>query len=309
MSTPEPTKKPHSAEYFGDQRDFWWNQDFIGLMARRLGLAEVHKALDVGSGVGHWSRVVLPHLAPEAQLFGIDREETWVKQAAERAAQAGLGERLHYRLGDAGAIPFHDDVFDLVTCQTVLIHVRDPRAVLREMIRVCKPGGRVLLAEPNNMANMLTLGTTMFHRPIEEIVEIVRTYLICTRGKEALGEGNDSIGELVPGYAAELGLTGIEVHQNDRPSPLFPPYEGRAQEVLRAQVLAWDERDFWLWGHDETRRFFLAGGGREEDFPRVWAAGLASSHDIAAALREGREHQAGGTMGYLISGRKAATSG
>jgi SAM-dependent methyltransferase len=242
MDSAETPKKPHSAEYFGDQRDFWWNRDFVALMARRLGLGEVHKALEIGAGVGHWSRVLLPHLAPEAQLFGIDREEAWVKEAGARARALGLGERLHYRFGDANAIPFHDDTFDLVTCQTVLIHVRDPRAVMREMIRVCKPGGLLFLAEPNNMANMLCLSSSMFHAPIEVIVELVRVYLICTRGKEALGEGNDSIGELIPGYASELGLTGIEVHQNDRPSPLFPPYAGRAQEVLRAQVLAWDER-------------------------------------------------------------------
>jgi SAM-dependent methyltransferase len=309
MSTPEPTKKPHSAEYFGDQRDHWWNQDFMGLMAKRLGLGEVHKALEVGSGVGHFGRVLLPHLAPEAQLFGIDREEAWVKEAAARAERLGLGARLRYRLGDANKIPFHDGVFDLVTCQTVLIHVPDPRAVLREMLRVCKPGGLIFLCEPSNMATVLTLGSTMFHRPIEEIVTIVRGYLTCARGKEALGEGNDSIGEMIPGYAVELGLTGVEVHQNDRPSPLFPPYAGAAQEALRAQVLAWDERDFWLWGREETRRYHLAGGGNEHDFEGFWATGLASSHAIAAALREGREHQAGGTMGYVISGRKAAPGG
>lgn len=304
MSTPDPPAKLHSAEYFGEQRDFWWNQDFIALMANRWRLDRVRMALDVGCGVGHWSRVILPHLPAEARLFGIDREPAWVKEAAARAERAGYGERTSYRLGEAEKIPFHDEVFDLVTCQTLLIHVRDPKAVLREMMRVTKPGGLIAVVEPNNMANALVLWSTQFRAPIDQILDSVRLYLTATRGKENLGEGHDSIGEMIPGYAAEVGLTDIEVHLNDRSSPLFPPYAGRAQQVLRQQVLEWDERDFWCWGYEQTRRYFLAGGGSEEDFERLWKVGLAGSHEVAAALRAGKEHQAGGTMGYLISGRK-----
>lgn len=306
MSASEAPAKLHSAEYFGDQRDFWWNQDYVALLAKRWRLGEVRTALDVGCGVGHWSRVILPHLPAEARLFGIDREPEWVKQAAARAERAGFAERASYRLGDAEKIPFHDDVFDLVTCQTLLIHVRDPKAVLREMMRVLKPGGLLAVVEPNNMAGQLVLYSTQFHAPIDQILDTVRLYLTCTRGKENLGEGNDSIGELIPGYASEVGFTDIDVSLNDRASPLFPPYPGRAQEVLKAQVLEWDGRDFWCWGREETRRYFLAGGGAEADFERLYAIALESSHEAAAALRAGKAHQAGGTIGYVISGRKPA---
>lgn len=306
MSTPDSPAKPHSAEYFGEQRDFWWNQDYVALLARRWRLDQVRMALDVGCGVGHWSRVILPHLPAEARLFGIDREPEWVKEAAARAERAGFGARTSYRIGEAEKIPFHDGLFDLVTCQTVLIHVRDPKAVLREMMRVLKPGGLLAVVEPNNMAGALVPWSSQFRAPIDEILDDVRLYLVATRGKENLGEGNDSIGEMIPGYASEVGFTDIDVYLNDRASPLFPPYPGRAQEVLKEQVLAWDERDFWYWGHDQTKRYFLAGGGTEEEFERLWRAGLAGSHEVAASLRAGREHQAGGAIGYVISGRKPA---
>ncbi|MFT3766459.1 MAG: methyltransferase domain-containing protein [Minicystis sp.] len=306
MSTTETPAKLHSAEFFGEQRDFWWNRDYVALLAQRFQLDRVRMALDVGCGVGHWSRVILPHLPPEARLFGIDREETWVKEAAARAEKAGIGDRTSYRLGEAERIPFHDDTFDLVTCQTVLIHVRDPKAVIREMMRVTKPGGLVLMMEPNNMAGVLVLGATLFRAPLDGILDYVRLYLTCTRGKENLGEGNDSIGELIPGYAAEVGLTDIQLYLNDRPSPLIPPYADRAQAVLRDQILEWDEKDFWLWGHDTTRRYFLAGGGGEADFERLWQAGFAGGRAIAAAVRAGTEHSAGGTVGYVIGGRKPA---
>lgn len=135
MSSSDPAAKPHSAEYFGQQRDL------IALMARRWQLEAVHRALDVGAGVGHWGRLLLPHLAPEARVFGIDRQATSIRDAHQRAQRAGLEGRLGYRLGEAERIPFHDGVFDLVTGRMPLLHVRDPRAVVREMMRVLEPGG------------------------------------------------------------------------------------------------------------------------------------------------------------------------
>src|SRR5690349_17613793 len=123
MSTTEPPRKPHSAEYFGEQRDYWHNGDSVELMAKRWNLGAVRFALDVGCGVGHWGRLLLPHLAPEARIIGVDRERDWVTEAARRADAAGIADRASYRLGDAEKIPFHDGVFDLVTCQTVLMHV------------------------------------------------------------------------------------------------------------------------------------------------------------------------------------------
>ena len=305
MSSTEPSVKPHSAEYFGEQRDFWWNADFVALMAKRWQLDGVKKALDVGCGVGHWGRVLLPHLPPQARLFGIDREATWVEEAAKRARVAGYAERTSYRLGDAEHIPFHDGTFDLVTCQTLLIHVREPRAVLREMMRVLKPGGLVAMAEPNNLSSALALGTAMFHAEPERLLDVVRFQVLCQLGKARLGEGHNAVGEQLPGYAAEVGLTDIQVYLSDRASAVYPPYRGRAQEVLRDEQLDWAERGFLGWDRRDTRRFILAAGASEAEHDRLCAVVLAAAREAATGLRAGTEHQAGGTVRYLISGRKA----
>lgn len=305
MATPDP--RLHSAEYFGEQRDFWWNADFLALMARRWQLDRVHLGLDVGAGLGHWGRLLFPHLAPEARLFGIDREETWVREANARAAD--LGGRAVYRLGEAERIPFHDGVFDLVTCQTVLIHVRDPRAVIREMIRVLKPGGLLAVAEPNNLAEVWVRGSTLFRADPERTLALARLQLVCQQGKEALGEGHNSIGDLLPGYFAEAGLEELTAHVSDKASTLIPPYRGREQEVRRDQLLDWTARRHFAWSLDDTRRYFLAGGGSEEDFERLWTLARAAAEETAAALRAGTEHMAGGGVHYLISGRKPPMAG
>ena len=55
----------------GDWRDTWWNRDFVELIARRLRLGEVRAAVDVGCGVGHWGRTLLPVLHGEGVALRI----------------------------------------------------------------------------------------------------------------------------------------------------------------------------------------------------------------------------------------------
>src|SRR5436305_4755839 len=145
-------KAPHSAAFFRPERDYWWNPDHIEVWARRVGLDGVRSVLDVGSGVGHWGRLLAGVLSPDATLVGIDAEPRWVEEATAHAADAGLADRFSYRVASAEELPFEDESFDRVTCQTVFIHVAEARRVIDEMVRVTKPGGLVVASEPNNRA-------------------------------------------------------------------------------------------------------------------------------------------------------------
>ena len=296
------TQGLHSAEYFGEQRDYWWNQDYLALVARRFGLGSVRRVLDVGSGIGHWGRALLPHLAPDAQVTGVDREPEWVRNAAALAAARGLDSRVRYVQGEAERLPFADGGFDLVTCQTVLLHVPDCRAVVREMIRVARPGGRILVVEPNNLAGALLRASMMDRAELEEALQLARFQALCERGKEQLGEGNNSVGDRLPGLLAELGLARLEVYQSDHAFPMIPPYATPAQRALRDQLLDWAGREFWIWSKQDTHRYFIAGGGQESEFEPLWVLAIREVRREADALRAGTFHQAGGSIIYLISG-------
>ncbi len=137
----------HSAEYFGDTRDYWWNPDYIELTGRRLGFDQVRNVLDVGCGIGHWAQTLERALPSQTTVIGVDRDPFWIGKATERAKAREISHRFQYRASDAQALPFADATFDLVTCQTLLIHVADPAAVIAEMARVTRPGGLVLAAE------------------------------------------------------------------------------------------------------------------------------------------------------------------
>ncbi|WP_437680016.1 class I SAM-dependent methyltransferase [Sorangium sp. So ce131] len=294
----------HSAEYFGDTRDSWWNPDYVALLARRWRLDHVREVLDVGCGVGHWGRVLGGVLPREARITGVDRDPFWVEKAAERAAARGESERFRYQVGLAERLPFERDSFDLVTCQTVMIHAADPGAMLADMIRVTRPGGLVAVAEPNNVAGAL-LDTAMVHAPVDEVLTLVRMQLLCERGKAALGEGHNSLGELVPALFAERGLTDIQVYLNDKANVVLPPYTSAEQRATVEELSDFARREFWIWSRADTRRYFLAGGGEEHAFESSWAAAMAASRRTAEAIAKGTYSSAGGTVGYIVSGRKS----
>ena len=156
-------------------------------------------------------------------------------------AAHGLADRFSYQVAVAEKLPFADASFDLVTCQTVLIHTPDPGAAVDEMVRVARPGGLILAAEPNNVASALIFDSLSFHDPVDEIIARVRLQLICERGKAALGEGNNSIGDLVPGLFAERGLVNVRVYLNDKanalPAALRQPRAARhARRARRLQA-------------------------------------------------------------------------
>lgn len=294
----------HSEEWFGDWRDHWWNHDFVALLAARFDLGAVRSALDVGSGQGHWGRVLMPHLHEDAVMVGVEREPDWVAAATARAAGHGLAERLRYVHGVAEALPLPDDSFDLVTCQTLLMHLPDPARGLAEMVRVTRPGGLVLCVEPNNLANSVArLGMSLTP---EEAIALFELELRAERGKAALGEGDNSFGEALPGHMHAAGLADIQVYTTDKAMPLLPPYDS---EEARALVLEWRKIvDCSLWLADEagSRRYWLAGGGDGAAWPERWALLMRTQRAVVEGLDAGTATPAGGTLGYIVGGRKTA---
>jgi SAM-dependent methyltransferase len=98
------------------------------------------QVLDVGCGTGDNLRYIL---RDGASFFGLEY--------AERTAQVArrtLGDRAAVDIGSATAIPHESGRFDLVLCIEVLEHVEDDEAALREIARVLKPGGALVLSLP-----------------------------------------------------------------------------------------------------------------------------------------------------------------
>ena len=294
----------HSADWFGEPRDHWWNEDSLGFLASKWHLNSVRTVLDVGCGVGHWGRLLCRLLPRESQLTGIDREPVWIAKAVERAAAAGLSDRLRYQVGVAEKLPFDDGTFDLVTCQTLLMHLPAPGQGLAEMIRVTRPGGMILVAEPTNLLGPALLDAVALGEPPETAAALLRFQLICQRGKAKVREGDELIDERLRALFASAGLQEVEMRLNDRMHPMEPAYNSAAARALTENVAELAGRSIWIWNRDDTRRYFAAGGGEGGEFEACWASALAFQQRVADAISARRYTCAGGGLFYVIWGRK-----
>lgn len=104
------------------------------------------KALDVGCGPGNLV-IEMARQAPGLTVTGIDPSREMVAIATGNAPRSGLASRVSFTEGASEAIPFPDASFDLVVSTLSLHHWPAPVEGLREMVRVLKPGGRLLIMD------------------------------------------------------------------------------------------------------------------------------------------------------------------
>lgn len=123
-------------------RQAGWTRATRAHLYRRAGLAHAARVLDVGSGTGAVTEELAARTA--GRVTGVDIDPAMVAFARARDGAAD------YRLGDAHHLPFADSWFDVTVCHFVLLWCRRPAQVVREMVRVTRPGGTVLVcAEPD----------------------------------------------------------------------------------------------------------------------------------------------------------------
>ncbi len=102
--------------------------------------------LDVGCGPGTIT-VDMAQIASQGHVLGIEAVPSVLDQARSVAAERGVTNVKFEGPVDANALPYEDGTFDVVYCHQVLQHTSDPVGILKEMLRVTKPGGIVAARE------------------------------------------------------------------------------------------------------------------------------------------------------------------
>lgn len=111
-------------------------------MAAELGLQPDDDLLDVGCGS---ASLLAEHASHIRYVAGLDASEIQVGMARRRLADRLATGSAEIVLGDAGRLPWDDGRFSVVTSLNTLKFVPDPEGALREMCRVLRPGGRVVV--------------------------------------------------------------------------------------------------------------------------------------------------------------------
>lgn len=124
-----------------DRRWAFYVEETVRATLSRLELEPGERLLDVGCGTG----VLLTGLSsavPEAKLSGVDPSPVMLEMARRRLDEAVLLERSY-----AERLPFADATFDVVVSTSALHYFRNPLGALREMARVLRPSGRLVLTD------------------------------------------------------------------------------------------------------------------------------------------------------------------
>ena len=115
----------------------------LRLIVETSSAAATDTVLDVACGGGVVACAFAPHVA---HVTGIDMTPAMLDRAAQHAKALGL-TNLTWRQGDATQLPFPDAAFSLVFTRFSFHHFLEPLIVLKEMVRVCRPGGRVVVSD------------------------------------------------------------------------------------------------------------------------------------------------------------------
>lgn len=114
-------------------------------IAGMLRVAATDHLLDVGSGIGGPARYMAGRFG--CRVTGIDLTAEFCEVARELTRRIGMEDRVRFELGDALAMPFGDAAFDGAYSMNVSMNIADKAALYREIRRVLKPGGWLLLSE------------------------------------------------------------------------------------------------------------------------------------------------------------------
>jgi SAM-dependent methyltransferase len=223
---PEPWLSMLRGMWAGVDRGQWGDKEKrYAELFRRLRLPPDCIALEVGCGAGGASRL-LAQVVEGARVVGVDPSRLVVAEAIRLTKAAGLADHVTFEAMDGRRLSYPDAAFDAVFASRVLVHAFDPEEILAEMIRVLRPGGRLLVVEPDRDGSLGSL-------PHDEVNRLFWKH------RRSI---NPDVGRHVYGMCRRAGLVEVEVIPWFRVST-NPPSPGAAAEVRRD--LANRSGDYW----------------------------------------------------------------
>jgi ubiquinone/menaquinone biosynthesis C-methylase UbiE len=111
----------------------------------KLRFPDAGRTLEIGCGSGAMSRALIHKENFSGALVGIDQSAAFIEAARCFAADENAGESLEFHVGDVHKLDFDDESFDVVILHTLISHVADTEAALKEIARITRKGGTVAI--------------------------------------------------------------------------------------------------------------------------------------------------------------------
>lgn len=293
-------------------RPFMWNADQLALLAARAGLGPGLRIADIGCGNGHFGLGFLPCVLAGGQLDGFDRVPQLLEHAREAAADRGLDAHATFAIGDAMRLPAKRGTYDATLCQTLLMHLDKPEQALAEMVRVTRPGGVVMVAEPDFLLSLLTttyqVNDERTHagpddREQRSAFELFQRIFAARRER---GLGDFRIGRRLASLFERAGLVDVDVRLNDRVNVLTPPYTAADQPSYLACWMDLVLRDGFAGHEGMFRDDFVAAGGTGAEFDAIAKRSHERDKRLVDAARARTLVRSQSHMLFVAIGRRPA---
>lgn len=164
-----------------------------------IGLRDGTTVLDLGSGPGVTSLLLAKRL-PSAVVFGVEPEDDLRTTAEMLTASQGVGDRCRFIKGTGDRIPLDENTVDFSYARLLFQHLPNPREVLREMRRVTRPGGTVIVFDVDDRTNIV--------HPAPEGLEGLEQRIAAA---QAAAGGDRHVGRKLFGYLHATGLRDVTV--------------------------------------------------------------------------------------------------
>ncbi len=196
------------------------------------------RVLEVGCGTGVVCRDLAELVGPRGRVVGVDPSRTFIQAARRLAREHGLNQRIRFDVGDGARLRLRDGAFDGALAVTVLLHVPDSQAIVKEMIRVTRPGGFVGVQDQD-------WGTLVLDHPDRALTRRI------LEGVAWKMYADPWSGRTLFGMLGRLGLQDVrlttDVYQDTRLEPwTWTMLERRAENAVRLRIVSQRQAGQWL---------------------------------------------------------------
>jgi len=196
------------------------------------------RLLEVGSGTGLLCRLMAAHIAPGGFITGVDISSDFNLIARELNDKSDTAGWVQFTTGKAEQLPFLSNSFDGAWAARLMLHAAEPDATVDEMLRVIRPGGRVVLMDWD-------FETVAVDHPDRELTRRVLHWRTDHHGGDNWS-GRKLLARLIAAGLKNPSVTPVTVIARDESAALTLSF-WRAAEVARdAEAITSDEHDAWV---------------------------------------------------------------
>jgi ubiquinone/menaquinone biosynthesis C-methylase UbiE len=227
-----------------------WTEEYLD----KLELIQSAQILMLGCGTGVEVRILAGKFDFSGKVLGVDISPALIEAARRFAVEDGIDKKVEFQVGDAHRLEYADDSFDVVIAHTLMSHLENPLAVIKEAARVVRPNCQIAIFDGDYASWTFGYSDPDFAKAMDEalIGFIVNNPRVMRTLPMLLSQVGLKLEETIPHIYTEVGTGRFFLGAAETYAPL----------IGQADLLPADQVDKWLTEqrkNNEEGIFFASG--------------------------------------------------